>query len=499
MNESTVRHSQNGSTSQPSLRDMVVPLFRHKRLVVLSFFGVFVGAIFAAFFVANLYQVDFEILVNRTRLDPLVTTEQTNQPAQQASAVSEEEINSEVELLKSPDLLEKVVLANGLQLREKASWTAKLLPKLTDAGYVAKAVRRLDSKLDVTAVEKTNDIRVVYRSFDPKLAFGVMSSLAHFYTEKHLTVNRAPGSLDFFTNETEQYRLALANSEAKLANFGVTAGVAAPDVVRTDMAQEVANFVGVRDQSKQVAAADEQRLKEVKLQMAATPSRSATETVSSPTPILLQQLGSDLVAAQLKRTQLLVKYDPSYPLVHEADQEIAVTQAAIAEAQKTQYQAQTTDRDPTWELLREDFARTRSDLAAQRATATAAQHSIQTIQEQMVDLDQKAVKQGDLIREAKADESNYLLYLSKREQARTLDALDRNRVANVAIASPPVMPVLPAFSPLLVVAIGFFLALFVSVGGAFASDYLDSSFRTPNEVVDILNVPVLASVPRRAA
>jgi len=497
--KNTVRTSERVSTGGPTLREMVVPIFRRKRAVVLSFLGIFLGSIVTALIVANLYQVDFEILVNRTRLDPLVTTEQTNQPAQQATAVSEEEINSEVELLKSPDLLERVVLANGLQLKEKESWSAKLLPKLTDAGYVAKAVRRLDSKLKVTAVEKTNDIEVVYRSFDPKLAFGVMSSLADFYREKHLTVNRASGSVDFFASETEKYRKALASSEAKLADFGLTAGVAAPDVVRTDMAQEVANFVGVHDLAKQVAAADEQRLKEVQLQMAATPSRSATQTVSSPTPILLQQLGSDLVVAQLKRTQLLMKYDPSYPLVHEVDQEIAVTKAAIAEAQKTQYQAETTDRDPTWELLREDLARTRSDLAAQKATAAAAQQSIQTIQAQMVDLDQKAVKQGGLLREAKADESNYLLYLSKREQARTLDALDQSRVANVAIASPPVMPVLPAFSPMLVIAIGFFLALFVSIGGAFAIDYLDTSFRTPNEVVDILNVPVLASVPRRAA
>src|SRR5271170_318639 len=129
--KNTVRTSERVSTGGPTLREMVVPIFRRKRAVVLSFLGIFLGSIVTALIVANLYQVDFEILVNRTRLDPLVTTEQTNQPAQQATAVSEEEINSEVELLKSPDLLERVVLANGLQLREKASWTAKLLPKLT--------------------------------------------------------------------------------------------------------------------------------------------------------------------------------------------------------------------------------------------------------------------------------------------------------------------------------------------------------------------------------
>ena len=34
---------------------------------------------------------------------------------------------------------------------------------------------------------------------------------------------------------------------------------------------------------------------------------------------------------------------------------------------------------------------------------------------------------------------------------------------------------------------------------AFAADYLDPAFRTPEEVVAYLNVPVLASLPREAA
>jgi uncharacterized protein involved in exopolysaccharide biosynthesis len=194
-----------------------------------------------------------------------------------------------------------------------------------------------------------------------------------------------------------------------------------------------------------------------------------------------------------------MKYDPSYPLVQEAEHEIAETQAAISEAEKNHYLSTTTDRDPTYELLRENLGQTHADLAAQHGNVTAAASSIQNIQMKMVDLDQKAVKQSDLVREVKADESNYLLYLSKREQARTLDALDQKRIANVSIAVPPIQPVLPVFSPLLVVAIGFFLAVFLSTGAAFIMDYLDVSFRTPAEVAKVLEIPVLASVPRRAA
>jgi uncharacterized protein involved in exopolysaccharide biosynthesis len=121
------------------------------------------------------------------------------------------------------------------------------------------------------------------------------------------------------------------------------------------------------------------------------------------------------------------------------------------------------------------------------------------MQEEMVSLDQKAVKQADLLREVKADEANYLLYLSKREQERTSDALDQKRIGNVAIAVPPIMPILPAYSPILILAIGCFLAVFLSGCGVFVMEYLDSSFRTPAEVFEILRIPVLASLPKHSA
>jgi uncharacterized protein involved in exopolysaccharide biosynthesis len=163
------------------------------------------------------------------------------------------------------------------------------------------------------------------------------------------------------------------------------------------------------------------------------------------------------------------------------------------------YVNETTDRDNTYEFLKEDIAKAQSDLASQNATAKELLDSIQKMKTQMVDLDRKAVTQAALIREEKADEANYLLYLSKREQERSSDALDQRGIADVAIAVPPMVPVLPAYNPLLAVMIGFILALVVGLSSGFIAEYLDSSFRTPAEVLETLKVPVLASVPKQTA
>jgi uncharacterized protein involved in exopolysaccharide biosynthesis len=476
-------------------RDVLAPLFRHKRLMIVSFLLVALLAVLAALAVSNSYEAHMEILVNRDRVDPVVTTESASQVLIPASAVTEEEINSEAELLRSRDVLETVVLANGLEEPEKKTDWRHF--KRNESEYLSLAVKHLGASLKIATPPKTNLISVSYVSANPRTAYGVLNTLATAYVEKHVAVHRPTGSYEFFSKETDKYRDALADSEARLANFGKEQGVAAPDVERTNMALIVANSVGSLHQAEQTIAADLERIRNDRVQMKETPERSLTQQASDASASLVQQLESNLLNAQVKRTQLLAKFDPSYPLVREADQEISDTQAAITKAQNTQFVNQTTDRDPTFELLREDAARAEVDLAAQRGTVVALKQSIQTMQQQMVDLDQKALKQSDLLRDAKANEDNYLLYLSKQEQERADDALDQKRIANVAIAVPPAIPTLPQFSFLMVIAMGLFLAMIVSAGAVYTVDYLDSSFRTPQDVIDVLGIPVVAGVPKQ--
>ena len=112
-------------------------------------------------------------------------------------------------------------------------------------------------------------------------------------------------------------------------------------------------------------------------------------------------------------------------------------------------------------------------------------------------IDEKGTAQQDLLREAKAAEDNYLLYRRREEEARISDALDKERIVNVALAEAPTVPALPSRPrPLFTLLVGTLLAGLVSVGLAFVSDYFDPSFRTPEEVRQALHLPVLAAVPK---
>jgi len=494
-NPSLDQEQRSGAT----LRDLLTPLFRRKRMFIITFAGAMLGGVLAAFLMSSQYEATMEILVNEERADPLLTSEATVQAPATPKAVTDEEIASEVELLQSPDLLQEVVVATGLQDKEKEGLFSDLFRKHDDDWYLSQATRRLGKKLKIAQVPKTNLIGISYKSSDSHLAYNVLLKLSSAYMAKHLSVHRPQGASAFFSSQAEKYRKALEESEARLTAFGRETGVVAPDVERTEMAQQVVNMVSALESAQRTAAADKRRIADERARLSEIPERSQTQQTVASAQTLLQQLKADLLAAGLKKTQLLMKYDASYPLVQEAEQEIAQTQAAIAEAEKQHYVNETTDRDPTYQLMKEDITRTQADLAFQQAAAKALQANIQNMRAQMLDLDQKALRQADLSRDIRANEANYLLYLSKQEQERTSDALDEKRIGNVAIAIPPSLPVLPSVSPILVLLIAFVLALFVGTGTAFVAEHLDPSLRTPKEVVEVLRIPVLASVRKQNA
>ena len=484
-----------------SVRDLLTPLFRHKRIILATFVGVSACSVFVAWFVASSYFVaEMQVVVDQGRADPAITSGQ-NAAMLNNKGVTPDEISSEIALLKGQDMLRTVAETCGLA--DRWSMSDVLLPKdpaRLKAARIQKAAIALEKGIKAEAEKASDVITVKYGALgNAETPACVLQNLGKLYLEKHLQLRRPVGSTNFFAEQTEKYRQDLAHVEGQLTNFSRDEGVAAPDVLRTDMAQQLTTSMAALHQAQEQIAADEERIKAVESQLQKTPERITTQQTSNAANLLLQQLEASLLTSELKRTQLLVKYDPTFPLVLEADEEIAKTQAAIRDAKELNYANHTTDRDPTYELLRQDVAKTQLDLASQTANAAAIANSIRTMRLQMIDLDAKAVKQTALVREAKANEANYLLYLSKREQERTSDALDQKRIADVAIAVPAVVPALPAFNPLLVAFGGLIFAILAGIAAGFAAEWLDPSFRTPLEVAEILKMPVLACVPRQVA
>jgi uncharacterized protein involved in exopolysaccharide biosynthesis len=500
--------SYNGfSSHSPTLRDYLSIAFRHRRVVVLSFLGVTFGALVTALLLPDKYSAEMTILVKRDRVDAIVTPQAAVAMPQFTVEVTEADLNSEVELLKGAESLEKTVLACGLQhqkkdpawtnwLRSLNVWTPAATPDELEKVRVAKAVVRLGKDLKVDVLKKTNLISVTYGSPDRQLSALVLNTLATIYLEKHATVHRPPGAFDFFQAQSKRYSDGLSHAETRLIDFNRGAAVYSAPLEKTVAIQKLAEFDGSLRQTEAAVAEAQQRIRVLTQEAASIPNRMITQVRNTDDAALLSQFRSNLLTLEQKRTELLGKFDPSYRLVQDVDAQIAQARAALASAEKSLLHEETTDRNPAYEWVGEELSKARAELAGLQARAKSMAAAVRSYQDIARSLDQKEVAQGDLIRTIKSNEENYLLYLRKQEEERISDALDRGRILNVAVAQAASVPILPSNYRFLIAFWGVPLAAFISLGSAFGSEYLASTFRTPHEVESLLGIPVLAAVPK---
>ncbi|MGH8649575.1 MAG: hypothetical protein ACREUP_09765, partial [Burkholderiales bacterium] len=227
--------------------------------------------------------------------------------------------------------------------------------------------------------------------------------------------------------------------------------------------------------------------------------RMMTAVRVSNTSAHLSALKGTLVGLELKHIELLGKFDPTYHPVQEVAQQIAQTRAAIQEAQRWTDREETSDRNLTYEWLQSELAKTRAELSSLEARASAVARSVNTYTARARLLEERQAHQEDLARQLKTAEENLLLYARKQEEARISDALDRERILNVAISEAPAVPFLPAGPPwyfLFVVA--FLISAALSVVTAILVDRVNPSLHSPEQVLASLEVPVLAAIPKGA-
>lgn len=476
-----------------TVRDFVAIGFRHKRLLVLSFLGIFLGVLLSALFLPARYRAETKLLVKRERLDPVVSPEQ-NAPMMFKDTVSEEELNSEVELIESDDVLRKVVVECGLD-RKKSLFSAWQ----NQDTRTAKAVRRIKAELSVDPIRKTNIISVGYESESPQQAAFVLDTLNRVYVQKHLEVHHPTGQVKFFEQETEQYKKSLNDAEKKLQEFSDQLGGVAPAQMRDLTLQKLAEFNATLETTRAEIKGTNNRIADLERQQAATPSRLTTQMKKGDNPQVLEQLKATLMSLELKRTELLTKYQPSYPLVQEVDKQISDTRTALAKEEGSPVSEETTDQNPTYQWINSELAKAKADLSGLQARERATQAIVDVYAAKARQLDEKGIMQQDLLRTEKANEENYLLYLKKSEEARIADALDATHILNVAVVQAPFVPALPSRSPWIFCLVGLLMASVASIGLVLVVDYLDQSFRTPSEVSAELGIPVLAAVPHRYA
>lgn len=493
------KHGNHGSpATAPTARDLVAFLFRQRRAAIISFVVIFVLVAAFTLLKSDRYAAHMLILVESGERANTAVSAGPNVPPAAAPTVSQAEMNSELALLESQDVLQQVVETCHLD-RYQPSFLHRVFGGATPSRgqRITRATRTLAHHLNIEIPTQSNIISVSYSSTDPRLAARVLNVLGADYLKMDAALHRPSGAEEFFRQQESRYGQDLALAQARLIRFTRDRGVVSAPVQMAAALRHLEQFEQMNTETQVETAQTKQRIAALESEKAQASPRMTTAVTTAENPQLIGGLETTLLTQELKRTDLLAKFSPTYRLVVELDAEIAQTKAALAQALGSPAKAETTDSDPNYVLVREDLSKAQADLAGLQARTVALHRAVHKYQSQAAWIEQQGVEQQNLMRQMTTDETNYQLFASKYEDARVSEALDSHRILNVKVAEAAMAPTLPVHSRSWYLLVAAVIAFLGAVAMAVVTDNLDPTFRNPDDIESSLGLAVVAVMPKR--
>jgi uncharacterized protein involved in exopolysaccharide biosynthesis len=437
------------------------------------------------------YEAQMKVLVKHERPEAVVSPGTNN--AVMRGEVTEEELNSEIELLTSSEVLRAVATRN--RVNDVASDDDRSRGETTE-----RSVRQLRSDLSITAVRKANIIQIEYASKDPDRTVAVLKTLSDLYLEKHLQAHSTAGAQDFFKAQATAYQEQLKASQDRLTELRQRDNVVMLPEQKELMIRRVMDTENALNEARTGLSESIVHVRTLNDQLRSLKPRIVTQSRVLPNQYLVERLNTMLAELNNQRTALLAKFRADDRLVISLDDQIRDTNDALARARSATAVEETTDVDPLRQSLTGELAKAELNEAGLQARCTALAADLATWKARLHQLDGATVSHENLDREVKLAEEKLDVYVKKQEEARIAEALDHQKFANVSLIEVPVRPYLPTKPNVpMNLALGFLVACFAALGTAFALELNRTTFDSEEELESALALPVLATICPKGA
>jgi len=486
--------------TKPSLRDLFYIVFKHKIQILAFFFATVFVVTLMTFMSKPTYEASSQILVKVGRENVYVPTTGNMNPVVRVDR--EEQLNSEIEILKGRSLAEEVVKSIGpkviyknLRVKESGIQGATANANQQEM-LVDKATLNLQKELEVKGIKKSNVIEVSFKHQNPKMAAIVVNDMVKFFLDRHLEVHKNPRSYKFFKEQSQAYKDKLRKTENRLqalkAKYDVTS---LEEEKRLYLTQE-ADLKNDLNQTIVQEAETKNRVIQIRQQLGITQKTISQGREVEHNPYLINTFEARLVELELKERELSGKYPDQNRLVQNVREEIRIVRNKLKEQDGKRYGKTIFGPNTIYQQLQEALFRNEADLMAFSAKKATQIAQLAEFRTKIEKLNQVEMELNQIQNQLDVDQENYRLYLTKFEESRISNAMDAEKIANVSVlesAIPPLKPVSPKVR--LNLALGAFLGMFGGFFLAFFMEYLDDSLDRPEDVEQSLNLPVLVSIP----
>ncbi|MCP4725670.1 MAG: GumC family protein [bacterium] len=518
--------------TEGNLRDIMNIIFRHKKKVFLTFSCIWFLIVVWTMLLPEYYNSEAKLLIKLGResvaLDPTATTGQTIQITQPR----EFELNSELEILKSREIAERVVRAIGVErvlfypdeeilgdtsttgqardivregrrdIRSAIRSPMQLLAKwdlVEDLNQFDSAVISIMNDLIINVQETSNIISVSFEARKPRLAHDIISRLIEYYLEKHIDVHRTSGSYEFFEAQTDTLAKQLAITGSELLILKNQTGIASIDEQRTLLINRISGLKEEKASIDVELAASRNRVVELTKLKESVPTNIEMNKITGINNTAYGFMKQSLFNLQLKEQDLLSKYKEDNKFIVEVRRQIKEAETLLSTEKPTHTQI-TRGINSAYQQVVIDLNSEISNRSSLEAKSEAMTALLSEAQGELTYLNENELEITELVRTQNIQESNYSEYTRNLEQARIDQALQLQKISNISIVQPASLPMKTSRpNKLQNIMLGFLFALFGCTGAAFFAEYIDNSIKSPEDVrakLQLETIVVIAKYPK---
>jgi uncharacterized protein involved in exopolysaccharide biosynthesis len=468
---------------QETPRRILYVLFKHRQLIAMIFLVISFPVLLYLLFRPTKYVGSAKVLIKPSR--DFLNLSPTGGRESVSLSPSPDIINTEIQIVKSPDLSER--LAKDVPIPGQA--------QPTEPSEVKSVGRHLRGLLSASPVRNSNLIEIKVESVYPQeWTARAVNRAAELYLEEHLKVHKTQGIEEFYDEQEKKLLAQLAQAEDALKTFLEKEKIIdAPVEVNADL-QALSAFEKSLKETDSLIRETEQRIAILDDQLKQQKATISSNTSITPNPVYLQ-IRTKLTQLELERDSLLQRYTPEDRLVKDKEKEIAELKKTLEATKPTSVGSEAISINEVHRRILNELLGARVQLKGLNEKKAALTQQVTTYSAAAAEKKRKGFEYDRLLRDVNTKKESLDLYKKKAEEARISDAMDERKFSNAYIlerATPPLPQA--GFSFLTLLIVGLIAAAGAAVGAAFILEFFNSTVRNESDIEDSIGLPVLAAI-----
>ncbi|MDI6872258.1 MAG: GNVR domain-containing protein [Bacillota bacterium] len=452
------------------LRQYLAVIAKHRWMILSLLLSAVAASLVASFLLTPIYQATTTILIKdeKSLANPFLEA---------LGGMGKTQVADFVEVLKSKTLQYAVARRHNL------------VPSIDSPEM--EALRRA---ITIQPVVGTNVIRISVESPMPEVARDVANDLVQEFIAQNQRedTTAARGARAFVGEQIRIVSRELAEAEEALRRYKKENKVFAPAEEVKAVLDRVAKLEVMRAETAVALNEAGTRLAQINRQLGREQQRVVSATTIAANP-LVQQLKGQLSSLEVELSGAREKYTDKHPAVVALRSQVEEVKGQMRQAAERIVASETETANPVYQELLLKATQLEVERLALDVRRETLERLVAEEEKLFTQLPDKELQLVSLTRNAKVSEQTYLMLKQKYEELRITEAMKSGNVRIVDEAVTPAEPVRPRKA--LNVAIAAFLSLFTGVGLAFLLEYLDTTIRTPEELEEVLGLPVLGQIP----